>query len=234
MTQGTHIRKRSVVFDTETTGLSPQEGDRIIEIGCVELLDLIPTGRVLHTLINPERPIPADATRIHGITNADVKEKPVFSSIINEFRDFMGDAEIVAHNASFDMAFVHAEFDRLSEPRLTNLVVDTLVLARRQITGSANLDALCKRFGIDLSSRQNHGALIDAKLLARVYLELCGGANRRLALEVSSQIEGDFQTRDMVLYDPRPIGLATDEERLLHAAFMEQILGANKSHAPKF
>jgi DNA polymerase-3 subunit epsilon len=234
MTQGTQIRKRSVVFDTETTGLSPQDGDRIIEIGCVELLDLIPTGRVLHTLINPERPIPADATRIHGITNADVKEKPVFSEVIEDLRDFLGDAEIVAHNASFDMAFMHAEFDRLSEQRLTNLVVDTLILARRQFSGSASLDALCKRFGIDLSSRQNHGALIDAKLLARVYLELCGGANRRLALEVSNQPGGNWRSQDMVLYAPRPIGLATDDERLLHAAFMEQLLGANKSHAPKF
>jgi DNA polymerase-3 subunit epsilon len=234
MTQGTHIRKRSVVFDTETTGLSPQNGDRIIEIGCVELLDLIPTGKVLHTLINPERPIPEDATQIHGITNADVKEKPVFSEVIKEICEFLGDAEIVAHNASFDMAFMHAEFDRLSEPRLTNLVVDTLVLARRQFSGSASLDALCKRFGIDLSSRQNHGALIDAKLLARVYLELCGGANRRLALEVSNPLVSEQQAPDMVLYEPRPIGLATDEERLLHAAFMEKILGAHKAHTPKF
>jgi DNA polymerase-3 subunit epsilon len=172
---------REIILDTETTGLYARGGDRIIEIGCIELINRVRTGRHFHRFINPKRDIPADATRIHGITNEHVKDKPTFDEVIKEFIDFIHiDSSLVIHNAGFDMSFLNMEFElckaQLIEP---TRVIDTLNMARRKFPGSpASLDALCKRFKISLELREKHGALIDAELLASVYLNLLGGGSQ--------------------------------------------------------
>ncbi len=168
---------REIVLDTETTGLSPLQGDRVVEIGCVELLNRLPSGNVYHVYVNPERGVPQEATRVHGITDEFLADKPIFSSVVGDFLDFIADAPLVIHNASFDMGFLNAELGRVGFPLLPPArAVDTLAMAKRKFPGApASLDALCKRFEIDASNRQLHGALLDARLLADVYLELCGG-----------------------------------------------------------
>ena len=175
---------RSVLFDTETTGLDPLHGDRVIEIAAIELHNDLPTGEIFHTLINPERDIPSDATRIHGISNADIAGKPIFAAIADQMLDFFGDAPLVAHNASFDFGFLDAELARIQRPALDRArMIDTLALAKTRFPGLPNsLDALCRRFNIDLSLRTTHNALLDCKLLAAVYLELTGGRQRGLDL----------------------------------------------------
>lgn len=178
---------REIVLDTETTGLNPRDGHRVIEIGCVELINHVPTGQVYHTYINPERDVPPDATAVSGITTEFLKPHPVFSTIAGMFLEFIGDSPLVIHNARFDIGFLNAELERLNKPLLEmSRAIDTVYLARKKFPGSpANLDALCRRFDIDLSVRDKHGALLDAKLLAEVYLELRGGRQRSLTIEVN-------------------------------------------------
>ncbi len=168
---------REIVLDTETTGLSPLKGDRLVEIGCVEIINLLPTGSVFHRYINPERDVPDEAARVHGLTNDFLADKPVFAAEVDGFLEFIGDAPLVIHNAPFDMGFVNAELTRCGFRNLPmTRAVDTLPLARKMFPGApASLDALCKRFSVDLSGRDFHGALLDARLLAEVYLELRGG-----------------------------------------------------------
>ena len=172
---------REICFDTETTGLDPDAGDRLVEIGCVELIDNERTGKYFHEIINPERDIPEEVVKIHGISNDTVKDKPTFKDIVDEFIKFVDNSTLVAHNAPFDMKFLNSEFDRLGIPRLKNEVVDSLMLAKEKFPGQKNnLDALCKRFNVDASKRVFHGALLDAELLADVYVELNGGAQKSL------------------------------------------------------
>lgn len=175
---------REVVLDTETTGLDPRSGHRIIEIGCLELVNFIPSGEVFHTYVNPERGVPRGAFEIHGLSGGFLKQHPVFSDIVELFMGFVGDSPLVIHNASFDLGFLDTELNRLGMPPLqNNKIIDTLALARLKFPGSpASLDALCKRFQINRANRIKHGALIDAKLLAAVYLELIGGKQRDLVL----------------------------------------------------
>ena len=176
---------REIILDTETTGLNPHEGDRIVELGCVELINRMPTGRHFRKYINPERDVPAQATRIHGLTTEFLKDKPVFAEVVEAFLEFVGDADLVAHNAEFDMRFVNCELENLGlEGIAPTRVIDTLQIARSKYPGAQNsLDALCRRLGIDNSNRSLHGALLDAQLLAEVYLELTGGRQGGLELE---------------------------------------------------
>lgn len=175
---------RSILFDTETTGLDPLNGDRIIEIAALELINDLPTGENFHHLIDPERDVPADATRIHGFTNAHLQGKPKFAEIAPALLEFIGEDKLVAHNAPFDFGFLDAEFGRVGLPRLDRArMVDTLILAKKRFPGMPNsLDALCRRFDIDTSARTTHNALLDCKLLADVYVELTGGRQRGLSL----------------------------------------------------
>jgi len=163
---------REIVFDTETTGLDPKTGDRIVEIGAIELYNHIPTGRSFHRYLNPERPVPSAAVLIHGLEDAFLRDKPLFAAIADELMEFFGDANLIAHNASFDVAFLNAEFARLGKGTLgDDRIIDTLMLARRKHPGSpASLDALMARYAIDASRRTLHGALLDAELLADVYI----------------------------------------------------------------
>lgn len=181
---------REIVLDTETTGFDPEKGDRIIEIGAVELENYIPTGKTLQLYINPERDVPPESTAVHGITDEFLKDKPIFSQVYSEFLEFIGeDSNLVIHNAEFDMKFINWELKNVGhKPIPWNRAIDTLPLARKKFPGSpANLDALCRRFGIDNSNRTFHGALLDSELLAEVYLELIGGRQRGLGLSVESE-----------------------------------------------
>jgi DNA polymerase III subunit epsilon len=182
---------REIVFDTETTGLDPAGGDRLIEVGCVEIVNRIPTGREFHSYLNPERDIHPDAEAVHGLSTAFLKDKPLFKDIVDGFLGFIADAPLVAHNASFDLGFLNAELERAARPPLTtDRIVDTLALARRRHPAGPNsLDALCKRYGIDLSQRTKHGALLDSMLLASVYVELLG--ERQATLHLSRQGSGE-------------------------------------------
>ena len=175
---------REIVLDTETTGMDPYEGDKLIEIGAVELINHLPSGKTLQLYINPERDIPADATAVHGITNEFVADKPIFSQVYMDFIDFAGDATLIIHNAEFDMKFLNHELKAVGHPALKwSRVIDTLAMARKKFPGSpANLDALCRRFEIDNTARTYHGALLDSELLAEVYLELIGGRQHGMGL----------------------------------------------------
>jgi len=211
---------REIILDTETTGMDPLMGDRMVEVGCVELINLMPTGRTFHHYINPEREIPAEATAVHGITNEQVKDKPTFVEIAADLVEFIGDAKIVAHNASFDQKFINYQLQACGFPAYKNeQVIDTLLMARRMAPGApASLDALCKRFGIDNSNRTLHGALLDAQLLAEVYLELRGG--RQTGLELGEVKAGDVEVMDASqrvmrqprAHAPKPDELAAHEE----------------------
>ena len=177
---------REIVMDTETTGFDADKDDRIVEIGGIELVNHLPTGRVFHVYINPERPMPKDAFEVHGLGDDFLRDKPKFAEIVQGFVDFIGDdARLVIHNASFDMKFLNVELRRLGRPALPwSRALDTLALAREKFPGSpASLDALCRRFGVDNSNRQRHGALLDSELLAEVYLELIGGRQPDLVLD---------------------------------------------------
>jgi len=180
---------REIVLDTETTGFEPRTGDRLIEVGCIEIMDLLPTGRTFHRFVNPERLIPPDATRVHGITDDKVKDAPKFAEIVIDLMDFIGDAPVIAHNAQFDRNFIDHECGRCGQVLLHETRwIDTLQLAQKRWPGMPNsLDALCKRYKVSLADRSFHGALIDARLLAEVYLELKGGKER--VLDLSSRRE---------------------------------------------
>ena len=175
---------REIVLDTETTGINPRDGHRIIEIGALELMHHLPTGKELHIYINPEREIDDGAVAVHGLTSSFLSDKPVFAEIVDEFLSFIGEAPLVIHNASFDMGFINAELDKIQRPPLPmDRAIDTLAMARKKFPGAqANLDALCRRFEIDNSHRDLHGALVDADLLASVYVELLGGRQPGLSL----------------------------------------------------
>ena len=181
---------REIVLDTETTGFEPSEGHRIVEIGCVELDGLLPTGNTFHIYINPQRDMPAGAYEVHGLSAEFLSGFPVFEAQVDAFVEFIGDAPLVIHNASFDMKFINAELRAVDRPILPmNRAVDTLAMARKAFPGSpASLDALCRRFGIDNTSRTLHGALLDSELLAEVYLELKGGRQPGFGLDVMAQI----------------------------------------------
>lgn len=211
---------RAVLFDTETTGLDPLAGDRVIEIAAIELANDLPTGKVFHTLLDPERDIPAEASRVHGMTNADVAGKPKFAEIADALLDFFGDDPLVAHNAPFDFGFLDAELARIRRPGLDPArMVDTLVLAKQKFPGMPNsLDALCRRFEIDLSARTSHNALLDCKLLAEVYVELTGGRQRGfdLAAEIAAQT---VEYRHEGVRSPRLVTVSA-AEREAHTAFV--------------
>jgi DNA polymerase III subunit epsilon len=214
---------RSVLFDTETTGFEPLTGDRVIEIAAIELMNDLATGAQYHVLLDPERDIPSDSTRVHGITNADVVGKPKFAAIVDDMLEFFGDAPLVAHNAPFDFAFIDHELSRLNRPPLgRQRMIDTLVLAKTRFPGMPNnLDALCRRFDIDLSARTTHNALLDCKLLAEVYVELTGGRQRGLVLETTQGL-AFAQYERAENRTPRPI--VVDEATLAdHAAFIARL-----------
>jgi len=176
--------KREIVLDTETTGLDPASGHRVVEIGCVELIGAMRTGKVFHCYLNPERDMPEAAERVHGLSEKFLSDKPVFAEKVDEFLEFLADSPLVIHNAGFDMRFINAELARLGFKSLPmERALDTVMMARKKFPGAqASLDALCKRFNIDLSTRQKHGALLDAELLSDVYLELLGGRQAMLIL----------------------------------------------------
>jgi DNA polymerase-3 subunit epsilon len=181
--------QREIVLDTETTGLNALSGDRIVEIGCVELINHIPSGKHFHRYINPERDMPEEAFKVHGLSDTFLADKPKYAEIIAEFCDFIGDATLIIHNAPFDIGFLNAEHTRLQRPALTNGVIDTVMLARQVHPGArVSLDALCKHYGIDNSKRTLHGALLDSEILADVYLELIGGRQVGLALGTATTI----------------------------------------------
>ena len=220
---------REIVLDTETTGLDPLEGDRLVEIGCIELINRFPTGRIFHGYFNPERDMPEQAARIHGLTIDFLKDQPLFCHRVEELVNFLGDAQLVAHNAMFDLAFLNAELQRVGQPAVSReRMIDTLLLARRKHPGAANrLDDLCMRYAVDNSRRIKHGALLDAELLAEVYVELIGARQAQLILSqstVSVQAGGEI-----IVLRERPTPLPprlTAEECAAHRQFIAG-LGAN-------
>ncbi len=179
---------REVVLDTETTGFDPTSGDRIVEIGAVELFNHLPTGKIYHQYINPQRDMPEDAFNVHGLSAEFLSDKPLFAAIADDFLAFVGDAKMVIHNASFDVKFLNAELGWVNKPQyMMSQAIDTLEIARRKFPGAQNsLDALCRRFSVDNSMREKHGALLDSEILAEVYLELIGGRQPDFALSVVS------------------------------------------------
>ncbi|HEV7277858.1 MAG TPA: DNA polymerase III subunit epsilon [Devosiaceae bacterium] len=220
---------REIVLDTETTGLSPATGDRIVEIGCVELINHIPTGRHLHIYLNPERPMPEEAFRVHGLSDDFLRDKPLFRSEASAFLDFIGDATLVIHNAPFDLGFLNAELERVQLPHLSNEVIDTVMLARQVHPGArVSLDALCKHYGIDNSRRTLHGALLDSEILAEVYLELIGGRQVALALVAeTSAVSIEVNIGTVARQRPEPLPPRLDAAQLAaHQAFIET-LGAD-------
>jgi DNA polymerase III subunit epsilon len=218
---------REIVLDTETTGLDPQDGHRIVEIGAVELVNHVATGRTFHQYINPERDIPEDAFAVHGLSQAFLADKPVFTTVADAFLAFVGDARLVIHNAAFDIRFLDAELRRSGRaPFGPSRALDTLEMARRRFPGAANsLDALCRRFAVDLSGRTKHGALLDCTLLAEVYLELVGGRQPDLVLEVVTSRNGRTLGAAWTP-PPRPRALPprmTEAEAAAHAAFVAEL-----------
>jgi DNA polymerase-3 subunit epsilon len=216
---------REIVLDTETTGLDPAKGHRIIEIGCVELFNLIPTSQNFHAYLDPERDIPEEAFRVHGISSQFLAGKPVFAAIAGDFMKFIEGCKIVAHNAEFDLRFVNAELALAGLPPIEpGRVVDTLALARRKFPGGPNsLDALCQRFGIDASRRTKHGALLDAELLADVYAELLGGRQASLSLG-SSGLASLSASGPLLTSRPEPLAPRLDAQELeRHRAFVAEL-----------
>lgn len=215
---------REIVLDTETTGFDPEQGDRIVEIGAVELYNHMPTGRTYHQYINPERSMPQEAFEVHGLGDEFLADKPVFARIGQEFLDFVQDAKLVIHNASFDMKFLNAELGWMKLPQLPfDQAIDTLAMARKKFPGSpATLDALCRRFNIDNSARTLHGALLDSEILAEVYLELIGGRQPGLVL-ANTQASGGGQREARWTPQPRPKKLPprlTEAELTSHQDFV--------------
>ncbi|HYM17593.1 MAG TPA: DNA polymerase III subunit epsilon [Micropepsaceae bacterium] len=215
---------REIVLDTETTGLDPAEGHRIIEICCLELDNHLPTGKFFHVLVQPERDIPDEVVRVHGLTAEKLAQAPVFQAIADELLSFIGDAPLVAHNAEFDFKFLNAELNRLGKAPLPfGRGIDTISIAKRKFPGARySLDELCRRFNIDLSVREKHGARIDAELLAEVYLELVGGRQARLALAPGDGLPAAvFRTARATAMRPEPLSpRLTPEEKEAHARFV--------------
>lgn len=214
---------REIVLDTETTGLDPTGGHRIVEIACVELFNHVPTGRVFHRYVNPERDMPAEAQAIHGLSVEFLAAHPPFAAIADELVAFIGGDRLVIHNAEFDLRFINAELKRLERPPLDCEAEDTLLLARRRFPGAqASLDALCRRFEIDLSTRTKHGAKLDCDLLAAVYLELIGGRQPGLDLAVSFGNGSALLAIERPARVPRAHG-PSEEECLAHEVFLKKI-----------
>ncbi|OCC06079.1 DNA polymerase III subunit epsilon [Labrys sp. WJW] len=214
---------REIILDTETTGLDPNEGHRLVEIGCVEMIDRNPTGATWHKYFNPERDMPVEAFNVHGLSAEFLSDKPLFAELAQEFVDFVGDAHLVIHNAGFDMRFLNAELKRVNLAVLAmDRVVDTLAMARRKHPGArASLDELCQRYGIDNSKRVKHGALLDAEILAEVYIELTGG--RQTALSLASASAAIVARAGGGAVRPRPKALPSrirPEELAAHEAFI--------------
>lgn len=231
---------REIVFDTETTGVDARNGDRIVEIGCVEIVNLAPTGAKYHVYLNPERDVPDEVVKVHGLSGRFLADKPTFAQIVDAFLAFVGDSPMVAHNAEFDRGFLNAELSRLGRPAFgQERFVDTLVLAREKFRGANNrLDALAKRFqldrlGFDLNARKGaggHGALLDARMLAEIYLELRGGREQALVFDDSPTLSGgqvvSAQSVSFTPRQPRPNPIApliTDAEREAHTAFLAKM-----------
>src|SRR5580765_4087814 len=215
---------REIVLDTETTGLDPLRGDRLVEVGCIEIYNRMPTGQTFHRYINPERDMPAEAFAVHGLSSEFLSTKPLFTEVVEEFLEFIGEAPLVIHNASFDISFINAELDRIKRaPIPRDRLVDTLLLARRKHPGVSNrLDDLCSRYAIDNSRRTKHGALLDAELLAEVYIDLIGARQSQLILATETRDVGaggygemPRRVREMPLV-PR----ISDEDRAIHRAFV--------------
>ena len=223
---------REIVFDTETTGLDPAGGDRIVEIGCVELVNHIPSGKTFHRYLNPERSMPVDAARVHGLDDAFLRDKPVFAAIADELVAFLADAILIAHNAEFDLAFLNAELHRAARPAIPDdRVVDTLALSRRKHPAGPNsLDALCARYFVDASRRTFHGALLDAELLSEVYVELIGGRQAALVLGEAPAAPTIAVARPAVPIGARPVprvfSLGAEIVAAHHAAIAELGEGA--------
>jgi DNA polymerase-3 subunit epsilon len=211
---------REIVLDTETTGLDPETGDRLVEIGAVELFNHMPTGRTFHQYINPQRAMSAEAFAVHGLGDDFLRDKPLFAAVADDFITFLGDAKLVIHNASFDMKFINAELGWAGRPGIPfDRAVDTLMIARQKFPGSpASLDALCRRFGINNSARTLHGALLDSEILAEVYLELIGGRQPGLVLSTTETVEETTAASARLGARPRPLpARLTDEEAAAHA-----------------
>lgn len=217
---------REIVLDTETTGFEPSQGHRLVEIGCLELINYIPSGRVFHTYINPEREVPQEAYAVHGLSYDFLKNHPSFKDIASLFMAFIGDDPLVIHNAKFDMKFINAELKQHNFPELPfTRAIDTLMMARQKFPGSpASLDALCKRFAVDSKARDKHGALIDSELLAQVYLELIGGKQPELSLYSSSQTKECVEQgkKEKVKRAPRS-HQPSAEERALHKELVAKL-----------
>ena len=215
---------REVVLDTETTGLSAKDGDRLVEIGCIELENYLPTGRVYHQYINPTIPMPSEAQKIHGLSDEFLKDKPVFSKIAEAFLDFISDAKLIIHNANFDISFINAELERVDLNTISiDQTVDTIAVTRKKYPGApASLDALCRRFNIDNSARTLHGALLDAELLSEVYLELIGGRQPGLVLETRQESGKGFEVVKRKLLAPRP-HQPTERELEKHNEFVQKL-----------
>ena len=217
-------RMREIVLDTETTGLDPMRGDRLVEIGCIELVNSIPSGQSFHRYVNPQRDIPEEAFKVHGLSAEFLADKPLFAEIVEDLLAFLGDAPLVIHNAGFDVAFINAELDRCGRAAIArDRLVDTLMLARRKFVGVRNsLDDLCARYGIDTSRRVKHGALLDAELLAEVYLELIEARQAQLGLAAAAAGPARVSGGEARL-PPRPTPLLPrldDADRAAHRAFV--------------
>lgn len=217
---------REIVFDTETTGLKPFKGDRITEIGCVEIIDLLPTGKTFRRYVNPERDVPEEVVKITGLTTEFLSDKPLFADIVEDFLEFVGKSSLVAHNARFDRDFLNVELTKLDRtPFEDKRFIDTLRLARKKFPGAYNsLDALCKRFSVSLSERAMHGALLDAKLLAEVYLELNGGRERKLNFSQKTNTgTKPGLTKDVKTKIKAVTATLSNEQREEHRRFLEQV-----------
>lgn len=220
---------REIVFDTETTGLNPATGDRLVEIGCVEMVNRVETGRTYHAYFNPQRAMPIEAEQIHGLSDRFLSDKPLFSALADELLEFLGDAPLVAHNAGFDFGFLNAELTLCGRPTIAmSRMIDTVPMARKLHPGAKHtLDALCSRYGIDRSHRIKHGALLDAQLLAQVYVELTGG--RQIGLSITEMVVEEtivVATSTAVVARPiRPIRphFASEEEQERHKAFVQKL-----------
>ena len=221
---------REIVFDTETTGLDPKTGDRMVEIGCVELMNLVPTGAVFHAYYNPERDMPPGAEAVHGLSASFLSDKPLFRDVAQDLLDFIGDAPLIAHNAGFDFGFLNAELTLCErETVCMSRMIDTVAMAKKRHPGAKlSLDALCTRYGIDRSHRVKHGALLDAELLTQVYIELTGGRQIGLGIEMNepssaSVVAGSGETSISRRLRPARPHAPSDEELAAHRAFIEKM-----------
>ena len=219
---------REIIFDTETTGLNPAGGDRMVEIGCIELFNRVETGRTFHAYFNPGRPMPSEAEAVHGLSDIFLSDKPNFAEKVEELLEFIGDAPLVAHNASFDFGFLNHELERCArDPICLSRMIDTLPIARSKHPGAKHsLDALCARFGVDRSQRVKHGALLDAQLLAQVYVELTGGRQIGFSLGIAATAveasAAEAAKVERVVRPPRPHA-PSEEERTRHRSFITRL-----------